>query len=181
MAYYAVHDAAGVLVSHGSTTADPLPEGLVRKNVGNPPGRGLVWDPQALDFVPEPVAEGLPRGALVYVLDPADPLGLPVDAQRATDPAPGGGKTTKPVRRRPTAADEWDAADGEFAPAVSLADRITHDPMLAIAGQWHALAALAEAAEAAAWPAEVRAVVVHHRDVALRKIYLLARAQALLS
>ncbi len=54
--WYAVyHAASGELVSYGTDVADPLPEGLAVREIGEqPPGRSEMWDTEQIAYVPRP-------------------------------------------------------------------------------------------------------------------------------
>lgn len=177
--WHAVYRTAdGALLSTTTVLPSPLPAGTASVPLAGPIGPGDRWDAATHAVVPADVAEGLPRGALNYVLDAADPLGMPVDAQPAGAPAPAG-TTLAPVRVRPEAHYEWDPDAQDFGPPTALGDRILHDPTLALmrdaqAAQWVA-DRLAATGAPAALAAEAQAVA----DRTLRKVRLLLRARLL--
>lgn len=57
MTWYAVHDAAGALLSIGTSLGDPLPDGLTALELAEQPDLALVeWDVPTLSFVARPPA-----------------------------------------------------------------------------------------------------------------------------
>lgn len=54
--WYAIYQTAdGTLVSLATVVADPLPAGLTKKAIAEPPGAGFQWNPTLLDWEPAPV------------------------------------------------------------------------------------------------------------------------------
>lgn len=72
--WFAVYNEAGDLVSVGTVVADPLPSGLQKKPLAGEP-TGLVWDSQALAFVPPPPLDlttiMIDTDQVLHALDPA--------------------------------------------------------------------------------------------------------------